>query len=518
MDKPRLLIAAILSLLLSLTAVFARPMQAKAETLGYPNATKPCVWAPYNVDGLCKKETQTRYEWGDRHDDNSPSNIYSSRGYAYRNCTDYVAWKLQSLGVADKWTRGLGHGGQWYDRAGSKEGLNRGDTPRAGAAAVRPISENDGFGHVAYVEEVFSDGRIRISEYNRGLDGTGGTRTGQPATMGFTKFVYFADKMTHPPAPPPNPDPDGDGFTGSNDLCPTVWGTYRGRPVKGDFSNDGKADVAAFYRYDGNSTNLWQWNGQGSRLTAAPFAQWSAQGFDASRLIPAGTGKFNSDPYQDTAAFYRHDNGMVDLDVWYGNAQGGLRPAIAWHVPHSWEGSRIIPAGAGDFNSDGRTDIAAFYRYDNHFVVLYVWYGQSGYTMSWPASVWSGTGWEAERIIPIGVGDMDGDRALDIATFYRHDGLMVDYNVWYGNGGGTFSLVRSWHTTNSWDGSRLVPGGVADINNDGRGDALAFYRHDGFTTDMRVWWGAASRVTGEPGGPLDQQRLGRHTHPPCRHR
>ncbi len=103
--------------------------------------------------------------------------INSSRGYAYRNCTDYVAWKLQSLGVPDNKTRGLGNGGQWYDKA-PNNGLTRGTTPQVGDAAVVP-SGTPGFGiygHVAYVEAVNYDKNgnvttITISEYNNDLQG-----------------------------------------------------------------------------------------------------------------------------------------------------------------------------------------------------------------------------------------------------------------------------------------------------------------------------------------------------------
>lgn len=166
-----------------------------AAVLGYPHATKPCIWAPYNIDGLCMHDGRVTLEWGDRRNDSSGANIFSERGYAYRNCTDYVAWKLQSLGVPDAKTRGLGNGGEWYDRAGLK-GLPRGDVPAVGAIAVK----TGGLGHVVYVEAVNANGTITVSDYNYSYDGTGGTRTINPVAAGFTKFVYFANFMANPPS------------------------------------------------------------------------------------------------------------------------------------------------------------------------------------------------------------------------------------------------------------------------------------------------------------------------------
>jgi surface antigen len=197
----RWVLTLIMAALLSGIGFIAIPAtQALADDGGYPNATMPCIWDPYKTSGLCKNNAGvTTYEWGPDH--GNENTIYSGRGYAYRNCTDYVAWKLQSLGVADSWTRGLGNGGQWYDNAGSKSGLSRGTTPAVGAAAVVPADTPGfgGYGHVAYVEAVNSNGTITVSEYNGDLMGDYDTRVGTPAAMHFTEFVYFADKMTSQP-------------------------------------------------------------------------------------------------------------------------------------------------------------------------------------------------------------------------------------------------------------------------------------------------------------------------------
>lgn len=179
---------------------------AFADDLGYPDIGKPCVRAPYNVVGPCKEaDGSNAYAWGNNHDDESGSNIYSSRGYAYRNCTDYVAWKLQSLGVPNSLTSGLGNGGQWAANAANKAGLSTGDTAEAGAAAVMVGNP----GHVAYVESVNANGTITVSEYNFDYQGDPHVRTGMPAAMGFTKFVYFGLHMSG--TPPNSDDPLADG-------------------------------------------------------------------------------------------------------------------------------------------------------------------------------------------------------------------------------------------------------------------------------------------------------------------
>lgn len=76
-----------------------------------------------------------------------------------------------------------------------------------------------------------------------------------------------------------------------------------------------------------------------------------------------------------------------------------------------------------------------------------------------PGGPWSGTGWDGSRIQPAGTGDFDGDGNPDIATFYRHNGGMMDMNIWFGDGGGNMVLGRPWHEATGWLGERLTPVG-----------------------------------------------------------
>lgn len=154
------------------------PEFAYADTLGYPSSGMPCEHYPYNVPGSC-----SHYDWGPIHTEayNDPSE-YSSRGYAYRNCTDYVAWKESTIGVTVPPT--LGDGGQWYANAPASE---RSSMPAVGDAAVVPGNP----GHVAYVEAVNSNGTITVSEYNHDAMGDGDTWTGTPSSRGFSGYVNF---------------------------------------------------------------------------------------------------------------------------------------------------------------------------------------------------------------------------------------------------------------------------------------------------------------------------------------
>ncbi|HET8777747.1 MAG TPA: CHAP domain-containing protein [Candidatus Limnocylindria bacterium] len=145
-------------------------LNAKTSDYGYtkcPSDASRCMLQTYRYNGKVYGE-------------------YDAWLYYFRNCTSYVAWRLRQAGVSSSKLAGLGNGGWWYDRAPAHN-LKRGTTPKVGAAAVKAGTP----GHVAYVEAKYADGTIRVSEYNKGLDGRWGTRRGTPSALQLTKFVYF---------------------------------------------------------------------------------------------------------------------------------------------------------------------------------------------------------------------------------------------------------------------------------------------------------------------------------------
>lgn len=137
---------------------------------GYPWGYAPCLTGG-QVQGYCNG-----YMWG------YGGNFYNwaNGGYAYRNCTDYVAWRVGAPG-------GLGNAKYWNDRAPSY-GYAVSGTPRVGAAA---ISEVGYYGHVMYVEAVNGDGSIVISDYNRQFTGEYMVTTLSAATARNMSYVYF---------------------------------------------------------------------------------------------------------------------------------------------------------------------------------------------------------------------------------------------------------------------------------------------------------------------------------------
>ena len=83
-------------------------------------------------------------------------------------CTEYVHYKAQQVGIAIQWPSDRPrHGGKWaaiFERNKLYKVL---DTPKAGCAMSFTGGLRDlNIGHVAFVEEVFKDESIKISEAN----------------------------------------------------------------------------------------------------------------------------------------------------------------------------------------------------------------------------------------------------------------------------------------------------------------------------------------------------------------
>lgn len=82
-------------------------------------------------------------------------------GYLIGECTSYAAWKRAAVGRPVP--RGLGNANTWGVRARAM-GYSVDNIPRVGDVIVMPYF--GGYGHVAYVEAVYGNGTVLISEYN----------------------------------------------------------------------------------------------------------------------------------------------------------------------------------------------------------------------------------------------------------------------------------------------------------------------------------------------------------------
>lgn len=142
----------------------------------YPDGDAADCSNLFGVYSWCKDENEnSRFDRGEQN---------SSRGYDYRNCTDWVAWRIPQLGVGSV-PAGLGNGAEWNNNAPTSWTID--SSPEPGDIAHSETTSP--FGHVGVVEGVNRDssGRItsiEVSDFNRAGTGLHDTKSYTPDSNG----------------------------------------------------------------------------------------------------------------------------------------------------------------------------------------------------------------------------------------------------------------------------------------------------------------------------------------------
>jgi surface antigen len=224
------------ALLIALTVTIASLLQAATikpalatDSDGYPWPLAPCA-----DSGTVLGQTTgsgywcSGYNWGESP---CPTNdgyctsgnlmngyyLYDQWGEGFRNCVSYTAWKLSTeFGInPSSW----GNGKDWNNSALAAHYTD--DTsPQIGDIAQWDASQNNSFGHVAYVYNVVN-GVASYDEYNYAMDGTFDSTKTSTSQGAPNHWIHFGTP------PPTNPLRIGEITTGG--VGPLSW---RGESVR----------------------------------------------------------------------------------------------------------------------------------------------------------------------------------------------------------------------------------------------------------------------------------------------
>lgn len=467
----RVFVFSVVMLLISVGLTVLGPVSAaQADDGGYPYAT-------YAGPGT----NVSRLIWTDAN-----GQSYSTRyRFAYRNCTDYVAWKLDSV---NGWYVGvsMGHAKDWKTWARTPPRNYRVDTtPATGAVAWWGAHEwNGNYGHVAYVLSVTSDGKVNLGEYNYNLDGTYSTRTIPKENV--DAYIHFADIAPSPTSGVGTRllgDVNGDNrddavvmfrdtgtamvalSTGNSFAQPVSWAnlhTVRAdKYFLADVNGDNMADLIAFWQSNGrwrvslsSGTGFW------------PETEWAmGHGVGTTRQWVA---KVNNDSMADVITY---DAATGD---WYVSASSGsgFWPPVPWIRGH---GIGSVSQEVADFSGDGKVDAGVWFPSGSWYVAISNGGNFNGYTQ-WSA----GHGLNSDKRV---VGDANGDNMADPAYFFSGNG---HWDI------GTSSGTGFWAPT-AWahgHGANTTEQFLAKVNPDNMADIVTF---DRITGD---WWVSTSSGSG----------------------
>jgi hypothetical protein len=205
---------------------------------------------------------------------------------------------------------------------------------------------------------------------------------------------------------------------------PAWTGDYRLshlRPVAGDFDGDGDDDLAVFQGLTGAQTKLWIHHANAGGFTA-PVLQWDsgANGLDVNQLSPVA-GDFDGDADDDIAAF-RGVAGATQAKLWMhvSNRTSFAAPVMQWDSAATAFDRAKATFVATNINGDasGKEEIVAEYDRGNASAQVVVFTAGTG---TWATSVGWDSGaantFDAKKTI-LAAGDFNGDGKGDIATLY----------------------------------------------------------------------------------------------------
>ncbi|MEU2761837.1 FG-GAP-like repeat-containing protein [Streptomyces sp. NPDC007094] len=154
--------------------------------------------------------------------------------------------------------------------------------------------------------------------------------------------------------------------------------------------------------------------------------EWVTQVRGLPQGSQAASGDFNGDGREDIAAFY--DNGTsttgknrVSLFAFYGTASGFGEPEKVWSTPggFTWSKSQLT---SGDYTGDGKDDIAVLYdtgSSETGNITSLYTFASTGAGFRAPQKTWTTTGGFTWSKSKVTSGDYNGDGKDDVAVLYN---------------------------------------------------------------------------------------------------
>ncbi|MBR6918369.1 MAG: DNRLRE domain-containing protein, partial [Clostridia bacterium] len=210
------------------------------------------------------------------------------------------------------------------------------------------------------------------------------------------------------------------------------------------------------------------------------------------------SGDFNGDGYTDLAMMYGYSETFSRIFVWLSDGNGGYRNQIIAFESTNYNSEKIKGTiTAGDYDGDGKDEIAAFYDLGSASFELHV-FNQTSATstnIAFAKEVWytaSGTFDVSKIKNRVTSGDYDGDGCDEIAAIYYYQSAAMNIfvfnpqqngGIWSMSGGPWYSAASGTFDSSMVTG-RVVSG---DFDGDSKDEIAAMYDTGSYSMVLYVF-------------------------------
>jgi RHS repeat-associated protein len=265
---------------------------------------------------------------------------------------------------------------------------------------------------------------------------------------------------------------NGDGsFTITNIAVLQNWINSPAETIPGDFNGDGKTDIALRYPDRWESIPIYFSNGDGSFRTTNIDVQYNWINCPVITMV----GDYDGDGKTDIAL--RYPDRWESIPMYLSNGDGGFRITNI-DVQYNWINTQASTM-LGDYDGDGKTDIALRYPDRWESIPMYFSNGDGSFRIT---NISVNENWIncPVEVIP---GDFNGDGKIDFTT--RYPNRWASLPMYFSNGDGSFKAMNTAITENNINTTSEVM--LGDYNGDGKQD-IALRKTDGSWSSIPVYF------------------------------
>ena len=280
-------------------------------------------------------------------------------------------------------------------------------------------------------------------------------------------------------------------YSSTSDLWTQTRTNYDPERIKdrvtyGDYDGNGKDEVIAFYDYGNANTGIHRLYEDGGKYYNASIYESGANNFNANSITnKIVSGDFNGDGKDEVLTLYDYFNRTSKMFQFSLNSDGkSVSSKTVWNAT-DFVGDMVNAMVAGDFNGDGKDEVLIFYDYGNNVTVVFeLTMGADGKFTdkeAFRATQFAGSQIKWKTV----AGDYDGNGKDEVAMFYDY-GNATTRILSLANNSGAYSLSETWYS-NSFNGPSINGKVVSTHNSTGKDKIVALYDYGNNVTGIFSW-------------------------------